>query len=198
MYNNLFNTIISHNKYNPYSLEKKLRGSKWNKTDFNYCGVSLNWINSSLFLDWLYKNKDFKEYYKVNNKRSKQNRRVKNRICDIYFNDDFSYFITLTFNDKSLELKESTRHKYVLNFLKKYCVRYIANIDYGSENGREHYHAVGSILTDLDNVVWKYGFIYIEEIRKATDDIKLAQYMNKLTNHALKEHGKRKHLIYSH
>lgn len=196
MFQNLYDNIITHKKYNPYALEKKLRKSFNMQVDFNYLGFSLNWIDSCKFHHWLFYEHEFRKIYNVNNARAHQHKRVKDKIAKILANNDFNYFITFTFNDKALELKENTRKQYVSRFLSRYCNDYIANIDYGKKNGREHYHAIGSIPCDTDDCIWKYGFIDIVPIRSTNDDVKLAYYLNKLSNHALKEHGKRKHLIY--
>ena len=121
-------------------------------------------------------------------------------------------FLTLTFTDKVLDsTSPETRRRYVSYYLKQFGVPYIANIDFGTadayidDNGnerqgtkREHYHAV--IQTDkIDLSEWhKYGAIKLEKIRASqNDNIRLAKYVSKLTNHAIKETTKRACLIYS-
>ena len=197
MFTKLYDNIISRKKYNPYALEKKLRKSSNLHIDFNYLGFGLNWIQATQFLNWLYMNHQFKDIYRENHNSAVRHKRIQDKIYDIVTNDDFSYLITFTFNNHAFDLKEDTRRQYVIRFLKKYCNKYVANIDYGKKKGREHYHAVGSIYCDLDQCIWKYGFIDIVPIRSASDDSRIAHYLNKLTNHALKDHGKRKHIIYS-
>lgn len=51
-------------------------------------------------------------------------------------------FLTLTFNDKALSCSAKTRRRYVSFALADLSPRYVANIDYGSNTEREHYHAV--------------------------------------------------------
>lgn len=107
-------------------------------------------------------------------------------------------FVTLTFNDKSLQnTTEVTRRRYVSRYLKEQSDYYIANIDYGEKNGREHYHAV--VFGHLDLEKWhKYGGIDVERIKSGlNDNLKVSKYISKLTNHAIKNTCKNKRLIYS-
>jgi len=110
-------------------------------------------------------------------------------------------FLTLTFNDDTLQrTTQKERRTAVSRYLKQFNCRYVANIDFGKENGREHYHAVincGSVCFDS----WrKFGNINAERIRNKdlkADKTKLAKYICKLSNHAIKETTKRSSLIYS-
>lgn len=114
-------------------------------------------------------------------------------------------FLTLTFNDKFFERGTSpdTRRRYVSRFLKEQCKVYVANIDFGELNGREHYHAVvvpkfGGINFQPYCDFFDGSRIHGEPIRpsgKSATSVSL--YINKLTNHALKDNGHYKRLIYS-
>ena len=105
-------------------------------------------------------------------------------------------FITFTFTDKVLNCTtELTRRRYVVRCLKKMSNTYIANIDYGKSNEREHYHAI-LVADHIDLKLWKYGFIFAERCRTNSED-KLSTYITKISNHALKKGTKYKHLIYS-
>lgn len=106
-------------------------------------------------------------------------------------------FLTLTFTDEVLaNTNEQTRRKYVSRCLKKYNTKYIANIDYGEKNEREHYHAI--ILTEnFNHKDWQYGIVNFERVKQTSDCKALANYINKLTNHAVKKTTKRNHMIYS-
>ena len=84
---------------------------------------------------------------------SKQKNRFNKRIKQMLYLSAFStrlglnkyycFFATFTFNNQVLKLtNEATRKIYIARFLKKHCSYYIANIDYGSKNEREHYHAI--------------------------------------------------------
>lgn len=134
-----------------------------------------------------------------------------------------STFVTLTFSDKTLQNSTpETRRRYVTRYLKSQSNFYIANLDFGKKNGREHYHAL--ILGRVDLEPWrKLGHILAENVgnryelaRKkppkrylkydektqknlmARDtEKKLSKYIAKLTNHAIKETTKRTAMIYS-
>ena len=111
------------------------------------------------------------------------------------------YFLTLTFNPECLDnTNKETRKKYVLRWLKSNTEHYVANIDYGGKNGREHYHAVvypGAIYMNYEE--WhKNGAILGEIVKKPSkSNIPLAKYVSKLTNHAIKETTRRNAMIYS-
>lgn len=123
-------------------------------------------------------------------------------------------FATLTFRDEVLELTKRKRRDYVRTYLEQF-EGYIANIDYGNDNGREHYHALIFIKSEnLDHLeteihkdkkkqfrhfikqdqlpVWKYGISSFEKeyknLQKDEDvsETKLSKYIAKLYNHSLK------------
>lgn len=143
--------------------------------------------------------------------------RLKKRIAFILTNAPSSYFVTLTFSDEVLQAtSEQTRRQYVRKFLKANAngTHYVANIDYGSKNGREHYHAI----TNFPCNSWKYGhqlskpiLLYAplsakydnlpdEEYKlKAfeTTQKRLSKYTAKLGFHAVKETTRDASLIYS-
>lgn len=109
-----------------------------------------------------------------------------------------SVFLTLTFRDDVLtSTSENTRHAYVKRFLKDINVPYVANIDYGAKNEREHYHAlVQSVRIDYSK--WKYGAINGQKIHDIKKSVKaLPKYINKLANHAIKKTTKQNRIIYS-
>lgn len=120
-------------------------------------------------------------------------------------------FVTLTFNDNVLNSTTlETKRKYVKRYLKSQSLFYIANVDYGSKNGRVHFHAVVT-LQSLDLKKWhKYGAIKTEKIIVSTEknsDVskcvakinakRLGKYISKLSNHAIKETASGCRVIYS-
>ena len=138
-----------------------------------------------------------KEAHKVNNASYKRRNRLAMRITLMMLLGD-CIFLTLTFKDDILNnTSRETRRRYVTRFLKSQSDWYVANIDYGSLNHREHYHAV--IKCDkVDNTAWSYGAIDFERVRVSDNSSKrLAKYVCKLTNHAIKETTKRNYCIYS-
>lgn len=125
----------------------------------------------------------------------KRNQRLRKRIKCIIQNE--SLFLTFTFTDATFETtSEDTRHKYVRRFLKSISSNYVANVDYGKNNGREHYHAVCIVNGKIDYTTWKYGALNGVKVRKGSSPLALAKYVNKLCYHATKQTTKQK-IIYS-
>lgn len=155
----------------------------------------------------------------------KRRKKVLNKKVNTYSNVDNCFFITLTFKDEFFigKSKETIR-TYIRRYLKENCSNYVANEDYGAKNERLHFHCVCNlkskdILTDFGFHTYKnhlvycanlknydFGFSCVEKVSKATQDLAtdipnnhlaLSNYINKLTNHALKNTGRRPRLIYS-
>lgn len=155
--------------------------------------------------DWAYTNnfEYFHEAVKINHASYQRSNRLYNRI-DSFFDYakifDLNFlFLTFTFRNDVLDsTNPETRRRYVRRFLKKYCLKYVANIDFGEKKGREHYHAVALINGRLDYTLWQYGALKGEKISYSVKSpVKLAKYISKLTNHAIKETTRRSVLIYS-
>lgn len=144
---------------------------------------------------------EFEEVMRINEASYKRSERLKTRITKIITENE-SLFLTLTFNDDTLNsTTEKERRVAVTRYLKQYNCQYVANIDYGAQNHREHYHAVIG-CKHVDNEKWqkKYGAIKFERIRlknNEEDITKISKYIAKLSNHAIKETTKRSALIYS-
>lgn len=178
---------------NYHVIERKLNKARFNALQSNdfeaYDKLNANYL--ALCNDTL-----FQEAIKINNASYRRRKRLSLRIKKLLSSS--AYFVTLTFTDDVLQTTSAdTRRRYVSRFLKAYFTDYIANIDFGSINGREHYHAV--VIGDTTNMSsWdKYGFSHIQAIRSIEDNDKLAKYICKLTNHAIKETTKQQRLIYS-
>lgn len=145
--------------------------------------------------DMLSNNEEYIECRKINASYRQRRNRLRDRIEKIISTGN-GYFITLTFNDKYLyELSDPIKRKYVAQYLKSSSDIYVANVDYGSEKGRIHFHACASLKEYP--VEWIYGFSKFDPIINVQDDYKLACYISKLTNHAIKETTHRTSLIYS-
>ena len=141
---------------------------------------------------------EYQECIRVNKAYYNRVCRLKEKINDMLLLGQ-CIFLTLTFTDKVLDnTNEDTRKRYVKRYLKDVSPLYVANIDYGAKNEREHYHAI--VLGDFINYSnWhKYGAIKGELIHIENDtNKKLAKYVSKLTNHAIKETTRRNCVIYS-
>lgn len=135
------------------------------------------------------------EAQKINHAEYERKNRLKNKITEMLLTGE-CLFITFTFNNITLlTTKPSSRRKFVQRYLASYSNNYVANIDFGKEKGREHYHAV--IQTNfIDPNAWKYGHLDVERVHKINSEEKLANYIAKLTNHAVKETTKRNVMIY--
>lgn len=145
----------------------------------------------SIIPDWV------DESERIINADSVRRKRLRKRI-ESMFDKGTVVFLTLTFDDECLQSTISqSRRDYVRKFLKSISSDYVANVDFGKEKGREHYHAV--CLTEVDDFSnWTYGFYKAQKIRKdGVDALRVAKYISKLTNHAIKETTKRNALIYS-
>ena len=146
-----------------------------------------------------------KDYFNLKARKHRCNYRIRYMLDK---NIDNCYFMTFSFTDETLNrLNADSRRQYVRRYLSKYCSDYVANIDYGSKNEREHYHAIG-IIKDLsilmpgkvENVFnmanYEKGFSSCIKIRNCADYTKLSSYINKITNHCFKDTTS-KRLIYS-
>lgn len=132
----------------------------------------------------------------IESKYRKQ-KKVRDKIAHLVLCDS-AIFITLTFKDSVLsKTSAETRRRYVARYLKQNCKEYVANIDFGALNGREHYHAV--VSKDIDFNEWyKLGAINAERVRPLENSTKrISRYISKLTNHALKVGCVAPRLIYS-
>lgn len=141
----------------------------------------------------------YKECERLNLSYYKRKIRLHKRIENMCQNGD-CIFLTLTFNDDALKrTSQATRRQKITRFLKQFNVPYVANIDYGKKNHREHYHAV----IQAEKIDYKayydlnLGTINGQVIKNsAVDKIRVSKYVAKLTNHAIKETTKRSCVIY--
>ena len=195
-------TIIS-NKINQFV--NKLTWHEHLNRVYNAFGISTYYEYTDDSIDIMYNSLADKfgfcsilESIRVNDAKKHKVSRLRDRVESI-ISYNSSLFVTLTFTDKVLSsTSDKTRRRYVVRFLKKYTLNYVANVDFGARNHREHYHAV--ILADkIDHKAWPYGAINFKRIHYDCDKDtinKLSLYVAKLTNHAIKETCKRCYLIY--
>lgn len=182
-------------------LQKQVSRTLYKQEDiYNFkTGEIIMTLEDAKFYDMIYfNNSEWIEATKINNCSYHRSIRLKNRIKQ-YLELGECKFLTLTFTDDTLNTtSEETRKKYIKRYLKQVSDYYIANIDYGGKNGREHYHAI-VVSNNVNYSPWhKYGAIKGETIRtNGVSDVKLGKYISKLTNHAIKETTKRNAIIYS-
>lgn len=177
-------------------------GEKLNKAKYFY-----DVANKELSI---YSDVYIKEAEKVNNATYKRNTRLQQKAREI-ITTGRAIFLSLTFHDDIFKsMNKETRRRMITRFLKKTCKSYVANIDYGGKNGREHYHALVEPIQDKINEkdyrnMFPKSSIKFELVnlnKKQNQDIditakKIAKYTSKLTNHAIKETTQQNRIIYS-
>lgn len=168
------------------------------KTFQNGNKETLNDIEFDCFINGTIK--ELNEVEKICNASIQRTKRLRNRIENILLSGN-CLFLTLTFNDNTLNSTSAdTRRQYVRKYLKSFNCMYVANIDFGAKNHREHYHAVVG-LDNIDLSLWRnYGNINVQKVRNNSIELnkkRLSKYICKLSNHAIKETTKRSCLIYS-
>jgi hypothetical protein len=120
----------------------------------------------------------------------KMQRRVSERIKHMLSNDERVFFITLTFDDEHLpksQTEEIETYNLIIEYmLKSNATHFVANIDYGKENGRFHWHVVAQSKYDFSHIHWTQGAINFQRVPKNQVELKLSRYLIKLTRHAVK------------
>lgn len=141
--------------------------------------------------------------WRLYNANKQKQIRLKKRV-DKMVKTNKAVFLTMTFNDYELSITNfETRKKYIKRYLKSQCLMYVANVDYGKQKNREHYHALVVPINDkLDLDAYRViTHSSINAKRVCTSNfktsLKIAKYINKLTNHSLKTTGCYQRLIYS-
>ena len=162
--------------------------------------------NDYTFYSEIFTEDEAKECIKIYKADKQRKYRMFNKLLEWYFaareigayQESKIVFFTLTWTNEDLEkTSKETRRRYIQRFLKENSIAYIANIDYGEENGREHYHAMALINEDIDIKKWK-RIDWIKVVPKKTKDLKkITKYILKLTNHAYKDSTRREKAIYS-
>lgn len=138
--------------------------------------------------------KEWREAERIFNATRSRVTRLRKRISNML--NENCLFLTLTFTDNVLNSTTcETRRTYVTRFLKSFSVPFVANIDFGAKNGREHYHAILQI-DKINYSLWPYGALNGKKIIN-NDSLRLSKYISKLTNHAIKFTTKGSRLIYS-
>lgn len=141
------------------------------------------------------------ECIRIRNADKQRKRRLRSRIQSYFDEAETVVFVSLEFNDFLERSSSDYRRKVVRDFLASFAESYCANIDFGKRNGREHYHALVTCRVPKERLFfWRenYGSINCKLVHKDIEDkARLASYIAKLTNHAMKNTTNRVHLIYS-
>lgn len=148
----------------------------------------LDAIASSIY--FVYGESELRKVTRAIKARKVKKKRIQGRIFGMQMNYPGKLlFLTVTFDDHCLESSsQSSRHQFVYRWLSEHCLEYVANIDFGSKNGREHYHAVVVPKENkIDFHTWKYGAVNCKHFGNSTTDRrKVAKYITKLVNHSQK------------
>lgn len=116
--------------------------------------------------------------------------RIEERLTPMLTSNASVLFLTFTFDDQHLPTKdqETLTEQYVFDYLLSHSgvLSFVANTDYGKENGRFHWHAVVLTTENLDHKLWNHGTIDFERVRKTSIPLRLSRYLVMLKNHAVK------------
>lgn len=82
-----------------------------------------------------------KEENKYNSRRYRYYRYLKKMVSNLSHGEELC-FVCLTFSNEYISNQFSTLKKYVIRYLNEVCTNWIACEDYGSQNGRLHFHCV--------------------------------------------------------
>lgn len=130
--------------------------------------------------------------------------RIKQHFIYMIMKKKNLYFLTFTFDDKYLKKCDRTKKDLIKKLLKEidFNSYIILNVDYGSQTERQHYHCIFGTNKDLDlkSILDKYYpcYSYTEKIRLDTNSIKkIPKYINKLSNHAIKDSTKASRLYFN-
>lgn len=147
---------------------------------------------------------EYKPFQKIINARYCKSSRIKKRLVYLITHFDYLFFCTFTFDDLLLSKCDRTKRDYIKCTLNNFTpdIHYILNVDYGKKNEREHYHCIVATNFNLD--LRKYlkenyrCFTSCDRIGTSSNDIKrLSKYINKLTNHCIKDTTKNKRIVYN-
>lgn len=167
--------------------------------------LKLDYNNEESYLNVIPDIEDIKECFKIYRANRQRKYNNWNEICKWCYALNFIpiykkyklVFGTLTFNNESLnKTSEKTRKVYVTRFLNEETKHYIANIDYGKKNNREHYHFIALIEKNIDLEKWTLGALKVQVIPLLKKDIKATKnYLLKLNNHSYKDTTRQKRII---
>lgn len=196
MSDDLKHVVLNNGCYNRYVEFRKFNFFRHVCPDFD----SDERFQTSLSALFLYDDDEIKEASRVYKNKNSRCSRLKKRINKFY-SRGYPFFLTLTFNDSTLDKNsDKSLRQMVSRFLSSLDCFFIANQDFGGQFGRQHYHAFIVCETDSPDLsAWsKRGFYKLESFGSSdSDSVKVAKYIAKASNHALKETALRSRCIYS-
>lgn len=134
-----------------------------------------------------------KEEKKYNARRYRYYSYLKKMVANISSGEELC-FICLTFSNEYIENKFSTLKKYVTLYLNEICTNWFACEDYGTQNGRLHFHCVCVFKSSVVDTfyyekvkrknhlrcfpAWRYGNTDIQFIKAGEEGKKLNYAMS--------------------
>lgn len=128
--------------------------------------------------------------------------RVKDRFHYLICRRKYAYFLTFTFDNNYIYKCDRTKRDLIKNCLNSIDDSlYILNIDYGDRTEREHYHCIlgTDVLLSKTFFLLTYPcFTWVEQIPLDMTQIKkVSKYINKLSNHSIKDSTKSHRIVYN-
>lgn len=108
--------------------------------------------------------------------------RCKERINTISKSGN-TLFLTFTISEEFINRSYSTLTEKLRDIHNMVSDNFVINADFGEKNGRLHFHSVLN-CEFFDSSSWPYG--HVDILRVHGDSSRLAIYVSKLSNHALK------------
>lgn len=163
-----------------HDLQGQLQAEKMHQ---QLCDI-VNNASAFVYLNYNAESLQIRKKWQSEKQKKKRAREKLQWMFDAY---DNLHFVTLTFSDAVLDRTTAqTRHRYAQRWLNDNCKDYLANVDFGKTNGREHYHAVVSLKENTSE--WLYGFTKFKPVRRGTAEkhsfYHLSGYLVKLANHS--------------
>lgn len=168
---------------------------EYEKYQRNYIFNIENGINEEVYINE--KTKNFlnlpkKLQYYMLKELDRYNRRkntCRKRIEYIISNYKKWKFVTFTFDNEHIKLDKKTLERRIKETLNAYTDNWIYNEDHGDINERLHYHAIIGFNEefDLKEFINYYGYGAIKITSYKNNARALNTYINKLTNHSMKE-----------
>ena len=83
-----------------------------------------------------------KDYERILTARYQKRYRIKRRLVYLLSRYNYIWFCTFTFSDKYINKTERTKRDLIKSVLSTHDFKYILNVDYGSQNKRQHFHCI--------------------------------------------------------
>lgn len=139
------------------------------------------------------------DYERILSSRYMKVSRLKKDIVYLFHTKKYVWFLTFTFDDNYIIKCDRTKRDLIKHSLQYSDFKYILNVDYGSRTEREHYHCILGTDEDINlkyYLKWNYPCFTDARLCSTSEEDKkrLTKYLNKLTNHCLKDSTKNKRI----